>query len=323
MIESLIESTPMYIIRRDIKSFYETIPIDEVRKRLIYDTAIPRTTRHYIRSFFETHCNGAAAGLPRGVGLSSTIVELAMERFDKEVRGLEGVYKYFRYSDDILIFTFIEPTQIEIKIGELLPEPMTFNTEKFGTTSLINKDKKSTSKKSIEYLGYKFIVSDYCDSNKHRKVEVTLSDKKTIKLKTRIVLALNEFVKTGNGNLLCERMEFLSGNYRLRRVGNSYVASNDFFLSGIYYSYRHCGIHTCDGSEEQTPPELTLVNLFYHNLIRNKRHRFRRYLLQNLNHQQMERLRKVSFPHGFSSRMSIKIRYDRLRSIKSVWQNAK
>lgn len=323
VIEALIESTPMFIIRRDIKSFYETVPTEEVRKRLIYDTAIPRTTRHYLRMFFDHHCKDSTFGLPRGVGLSSVLVELAMEGFDKKVRALDGVYKYFRYSDDILIFTFKEPKPIEQSLSEILPAPMTYNTNKFETITLVNRDKKQAKSKSLDYLGYKFVVSDFCDAKKARCVDVHLSKRKVSKLKTRIVLALNDYLITRNAVLLCQRMEFLSGNYKLRRMGSTVVRNSNLVLSGSYYSYRHCGTHSSDGYKECTPPELHIVNRFYHNLIRNKHHRYRTQLLKYTNHLQMDRLLKISFPHGFSSKMSIKLGYDRFRTVTSVWQNVK
>src|SRR3546814_3746768 len=96
----MFDQTPIHVIRRDLSSFYETIPLEPVRSRLLYDTAIPRSVRHYLHQFYEHHCGVRVAGLPRGIGLTTILVELSMQQFDDAIRAIPGVYRYFRYSDD-------------------------------------------------------------------------------------------------------------------------------------------------------------------------------------------------------------------------------
>src|SRR3546814_1560850 len=89
----MFDQTPIHVIRRDLSSFYETIPLEPVRSRLLYDTAIPRSVRHYLHQFYEHHCGVRVAGLPRGIGLTTILVELSMQQFDDAIRAIPGVYR--------------------------------------------------------------------------------------------------------------------------------------------------------------------------------------------------------------------------------------
>ena len=92
VIETLLDATPMRVLRRDLTSFYETIPTEPLKRRLLFDTAIPGTARHYLDSYFSTHCK-TESGLPRGVGLSALLAELAMQNFDSAITRLPGVFR--------------------------------------------------------------------------------------------------------------------------------------------------------------------------------------------------------------------------------------
>jgi hypothetical protein len=59
VIETLLDATPMHCIRRDITSFYETLPIEPIRDRLIYDTTNSTLARQYLKQFFDVHCTNA------------------------------------------------------------------------------------------------------------------------------------------------------------------------------------------------------------------------------------------------------------------------
>ena len=129
VIESLLDATPMHIIRRDISSFYESIPIAEVRDELIYDTASSSLMRSYLKKFFDEHCSSTESGVPRGVGLSALVSELVMRKFDQRIRSLPGVFKYYRFSDDIIVFSTDDPTTLADELSHL-PGDMSLNLEK-------------------------------------------------------------------------------------------------------------------------------------------------------------------------------------------------
>lgn len=116
VISALGESTPIYIVRRDIASFYETVPTKELIRKCLHDIFLTATLRHHLDCFFKTFSRNDQSGLPRGICVSPQLAELAMEDFDKQVKRLPGVYKYFRYSDDILILSYLPTQLIETKL---------------------------------------------------------------------------------------------------------------------------------------------------------------------------------------------------------------
>ena len=111
VIETLSDGSNMYIIRRDIKSFFESLPCKDARSAILGNSFIPSRAKIFLRSFFEKFCKDDL-GVPRGIGLSSVIAELAMRSTDQKIRNTPGVYKYFRYADDMLIFCFSDPVPI-------------------------------------------------------------------------------------------------------------------------------------------------------------------------------------------------------------------
>ena len=119
VIATLSDATPMHVVRTDISSFYESIPLQPLR-RLLYNSALPRIARSYLRAYFDKFCPPTATdcGLPRGIGLSAVLAEFSMQDFDRKVCETTRVFKYFRFSDDIILFSTDEPTDI---LSQLCP----------------------------------------------------------------------------------------------------------------------------------------------------------------------------------------------------------
>src|SRR3546814_8243151 len=68
----------------------------------------------------------------RSIGLTTILVELSMQQFDDAIRAIPGVYRYFRYSDDMLIFAYKNPDEVAEQINDALRKlpGMSFNKEK-------------------------------------------------------------------------------------------------------------------------------------------------------------------------------------------------
>lgn len=195
VIETLLDATPMHCIRRDITSLYETLPIEPIRDRLIYDTTSSTLARNYIKQFFDTHCAKTQyIGLPRGIGLSALLAEMAMRDFDQSVRSQAGVFKYYRFSDDIIVFTMADPSTLEQYMKNSLPGVMQFNLSKSKTYELAKSGGPSSA--DLEYLGYLFRTTNLKPRADSREVRVAIASKKIKRLKTRIILSLNDMTKT-------------------------------------------------------------------------------------------------------------------------------
>lgn len=319
VIEGLMDSTPFTIIRRDFTSFYESLNADKLRDRLIYDTSLPRSVRHYLNLYFASHCPKGQYGLPRGVGLTAILAEMAMENFDRQVRSIEGVYRYFRYSDDILVFTYANSSMVESKISSLVPEGMRFNPKKSSHVDFTLKDRGT--EKSFEYLGYRFSTESGVGAKEPRVIDVTIADVKIKRLKSRLILAIKSFKNDYDCNLLVDRLKLLSSNYQVNRHGVSSWVHGNRVRSGIYYNYRKCGSYSGITFTEIIPKALAELDDFTHYLLKSPRSEFRADLAKHLTRKHRLQLSSISFRLGFASRRMIRIPYARLAKLKGAWRN--
>jgi hypothetical protein len=318
VIETLSDSTPMYVLRRDIASFYENLPTTEAGQRILYDTFMPTKLKAFVRRYFDTFCT-PDVGVPRGVGLSALIAELAMQRSDQKIRETPGVYKYFRYSDDILIFSYRPPSEISAAIESALPPPVRLNPKKSTDTSAACPNKHLSATKSFEYLGYRFTFKDHFGSSSPRTVTVSISQRKISKLKSRIICSLKSYAKGGDASLLLDRIRFVAGNYRAYRKGASAIRSSKILRSGIYYSYSLCGTYKGAKRTDHTCAELKYLDGFYHSLLTGPSSLFKNRLA--LNPPLLARLKDISFFKGYEKRMIVRFHPDRIQQIKRAWRN--
>ncbi len=316
VIEALSDATPLYILRRDISSFYETLPLDRIYKRLTHDVFIPTIVRQHLNCFFDTFCPDPKIGLPRGICISPVLAELAMEDFDKAVRRLPGVYKYFRYSDDILIFSFEPTASIELRLPTLLPSGMAFNPAKSTQLSLACDKKSHEQIVSIEYLGYSYRTSNLCGGKEPRRVTVGISDRKIGKLKTKIFCCFKQFQKDADFPLLYDRLRFLSGNYIVYRHGVGAVKSSKFVKSGIHYNYKLCGMYARGEIKPHPGNDLKSLDGFYQSLIRPGVA-----LSAHLNPVQRQQLKALSFFKGFELKLMTRFHANQVTEIKRAWRN--
>lgn len=153
---------PKVIIRADIHHFFESIPQEELLKKIENDSFISHRTIKYLKSILynsneQLHIIDNV-GLPRGLAFSSHLSELYMHSIDKEIKSKDGIYYYKRYVDDILIvadpikhsmddyWNFLKTTFKEKKL-ELHED-----SEKKYLQTL----DEHTENASFDYLGYNF-----------------------------------------------------------------------------------------------------------------------------------------------------------------------
>jgi hypothetical protein len=330
VITSLIDSTPMSLIRCDIESFYETIPIVELRDKLLYDTASSSLVRLYFKEFFDSHCAGRICGLPRGAGLSAILAELAIRPFDEHVRALPNVFRYFRYADDIIVFVTGDPGSTLARMRQALPPGMRFNRSKTHPYDLTAgpppKDAPKPVAKCIDYLGYRLAVEDVSGRSKSRTVEVTISPKKLSRLKSKMVMAFRSYAGDQNHQLLHDRLRFISSNYRVKRSGNTFTKGSDHIKSGIYYNYALCGRYRITEKSELTRSdpnlrELKAMDGMMRGLIRSKNSEFRPVITTYMPASTRLALLGLSFAQGFESRMLVRVTPERVSLLKRAWRN--
>lgn len=320
VVEGLMDATPMYIVRRDIKSFYESISVGDLKRQVLSDTRTSRSAKQYIEKFFSQHC-GNSGGLPRGVGLSAVLAELHMQQFDISVQSLPGVYRYYRYSDDIFIFFLNKPGEIDEVLTQYLPSGMKFNVSKSVDYNISQGDVGPIS--GIEYLGYRFVLSGGAKAKNSRKVEVGIGERKISRLKARIYTSFEEFLKNNDFKLLRDRLRYLSSNYIVYR-NSSLRKDFSHVKSGIFYNYKLCGVYSNKfGSDLTVAPsslhELKEVDGFYHALLRGPSSRFSSIIAKAPG--QAAQLARISFYKGHSLRMLVRYRPHEISLIKRAWRH--
>lgn len=111
----LPDACPFWILRTDIAKFYESVDRVRIYDKLQNDARLSYFSLWLIKKIFAHRLVNASTGLPRGIGISSTLSEIYMRKFDRHIRGCRGVYFYSRFVDDILIFSNHEESLEQIR----------------------------------------------------------------------------------------------------------------------------------------------------------------------------------------------------------------
>lgn len=109
LVNILEDKFPKYVIRTDIKSFYESIPQKKLVDKINDDYLLSIKTKEYINQIFDSYNvltsqidKTTAKGVPRGVGISAYLSELFMRKIDNKIKELDDLVYYARYVDDII-----------------------------------------------------------------------------------------------------------------------------------------------------------------------------------------------------------------------------
>jgi hypothetical protein len=204
----LSETCPYWVIKTDIKSFYESIGREKIISKFHDDSLLSYHSMHLLKKVFSNPTLAATSGVPRGMNISATLSEIYMRKFDKWIRRFEGVYYYARFVDDIIIFSNSLTSSINLiqnldsKLSELAEGLKTnyLKTELFDGRTLkaidIKNGKALSKLKQLEYLGYSFIKE-----KEQINIEVLKSFKNVEKLKYT--------VETKYSTILHERISFI------------------------------------------------------------------------------------------------------------------
>ena len=246
VLETLFDSSPFHILRCDIKSFFENVDAKCILKEILNSTRTHPHIKTVLRKLEGSGLlGGTMSGVPRGLGLSTTFAELALRALDREVPRIDGVYRYFRFADDILVFSTKKVEPVLAEITEILKPSFELNskTGKFSLQSLPDTDKKPCEQpaSTFRYLGYSFECENGIRARQSRRVLVKISPDKIAVRKTRVILSLKAFQKNKDAKLLINRMKFLTSNFEIRKTGHTHGSARTKVKTGIYYNYQKCG----------------------------------------------------------------------------------
>lgn len=238
-------TTPFYLIRTDITSFFESIPQQALLDKINANNLVNNKTKGMIKGILSEYNKQkdptkikAACGIPRGIGISSYLSEIYMHDIDQHIRNRGNVIFYARYVDDILIILAGLPNNQSIYeyYKELRKLFQNYGLEIKKNDSAEDKCKlinfyDSSSKQQFTYLGYKITISK---PKNEINAEFGMSDKKVEKIKHKIDAAFAHFehmsaidIKQAKRDLL-DSINLISGNYRL-------IKSKERVKAGLFF----------------------------------------------------------------------------------------
>ena len=294
LITLLKDSGNYHIIRLDIKDCYETIKFEKIISKfedeLILSPECIKLLRRISNDLQTVH---GVQGLPRGLSISPTLAELYLENLDKRISSHPDVIYSARYVDDIIILT-------PANRGATVHRDIENFASYIGLAINENAEKQysgPSDSAEFEYLGYSIKVKR--KSNAENKVNVTISESKAKRIKTRIALALYDHKKQNNMQLLKRRLEYIS---MLKRVRKS---KNGDLLAGIAHNYQY----VTDEFECLKPLDGFLLQQ-----LANPRFQ--------LNQREKDKLRKISIYGNARKKKIGKFGKKQNAEIMRVWQNA-
>lgn len=295
----VIESEPEYkILRADIESFFESVNFKQVIDRLESENFRNHSTIAHLRSI-NSHLQSRFGyhGLPRGLAISSTLADYAIQEVDVQFSANQSTIYYARYVDDICVIHLGDNRALRSQLVALLAKQgLGLNQSK---TLLLQPPYANP----LEFLGYSINLAP---GN-----EVSISDKKILKAKRRIALTLRAFAADTGPTayaIFRDRLRFLSSVVELNRVDRSTPV-----FSGFRHVYRECTPNVLEA-------QLTKLDRFLHSIINSRRYRLGIHIRARLTPIQLRQIRKLSFRSGYSRKIVARFKPDRIALLTKAWR---
>jgi Reverse transcriptase (RNA-dependent DNA polymerase) len=323
ILEAVSEATPYLVIRCDIRKFFESIDARPLVQRIIADTRTSPQLRLVLEHLYSV--GGLPTNLaPRGLAISTVLSELLLVNFDESVRKFPGVHRYFRYADDMLLFTLPDCGALS-EVERLVSGIGLSLNEKTEVTKVDSQTpKKPEVKARFSFLGYNFEATNRVRTFESRSFSVSIASQKLKKRQSRLIVALKAFAKDGDGRLLIDRVKYLSSNHSVYRTKHTRGSLREKIRTGIYYNYAHCGYYP--GSErgrtrlEHHAFELVALDGSLSALLFGANSPYSAQVIK-LPKPLIDELRLLSFAQGYKKRIIRRYSRDRVRQICRVWGN--
>lgn len=310
----LNETAPFWIIKTDIRGFYENINRERILRKLKNDAMLSYYSLTLLNKIFNSPSIASISGLPRGLNISSSLSEIYMRNFDKAILRHKDVYYYARFVDDIIIFLnnkqsanelFANLNQIFIneKIDLEINNDKTELIDGLNFKILRKGYNRRPYDNNIEYLGYKFYLNIQ-ENKRENKLKISIADKKVKKIKTRIIKSYLDYCYNNNFELLKKRIKFITGNY-----GISKSIDGDILKAGIYYNYTH--INDLEILES--------LNIYHKKIIYCKKGSVGNKINRKLSISQKDVLKKHCFIAGFRKKTFNAFTYVEMGQIIKCW----
>lgn len=223
------------IYRLDITSFFDSIPHNELLKRLGSLKRLDSVTSTLVSRLLDefTVLTGTTVGVPQGVGMSSHLADFYLHEFDRRMRATPGVLFYARYVDDMVLVledaAVLDSVKLEID-DELLKLGLTKHPAK--TVEIVTADNGDyPAGSALEYLGYRFTRANGI-------LTTGLTGNRQQRRMRRLELTLQSWLDScpdaanpnhGHDGMLIDRLRYLAGNTKL-------LNSKDNVAIGLFFS---------------------------------------------------------------------------------------
>lgn len=286
---------PFKVVRTDISSFYESVDRQELIKKMDNDQLLSTLTKNYIKQTLSSYekVSGLTKGIPRGVGISAYLAELALRSVDQQIQALPGNVLYCRYVDDI-VAVFSSPltgkesgTYLEKVVNIIKDAKLSENRAK-----TVSFDLGKSSHAEFSFLGYRFKITK-------AGCAIRPSMVKMMKYKRRLDAAFAEYEQVlhtsgrRSHRELIARIKFLTTNTRLYN-------SKSGATVGVYYSNPLVNDMTSFKALDSILKKRVLL--------------IKRKALRN-------RLKAFSFFKGFDERMYSSFTTQELHRVTKVWRH--
>lgn len=329
--QALRESTPKTILRIDLRQCFESICRNGLLRQIGSDARLSTQTTALLDAIFK-HASrklsgSMPTGIPRGLTISTSLAEIKLRSLDRELRVLTGSYLYLRYVDDILIFSTSSESQALQAAREVIARHgFKVNERKTSTIRVgcgcelscmhgadclcankCNCLSESTPLQELEYLGYKLLFHKH---NKKKEDSINdvfcvLSDRKSKRVKTRVIQSCYDCRSTLDWDLLEDRILYLMANQRV-----AVSPGKRGLFNGLAYTH----------AEYYAPPSFTgsgslrELDNFY-------RAQLRKLLkVTGANPANLKRLEALTFASGFAHRRRTKFPGKRVKQIQACWE---
>lgn len=326
----LRENVPYTVYRLDIRHFYESFKIEDIKEIISDQIGLSPRTKKLINHLFDFYNLIEGRGCPRGLAISSILTEILMQNFDIEMRNRTNCFFYERYVDDIIIITSKQDEDLIKDIEQLLPKGLLLNKQKtidLEAPSKKNDNKNLMQKKpnnkcnnennlssrepfSFEYLGYKYVLNT--PSKDGRTIDIDMSDKKCKRYKFKIFRAFYDFYKKGDLSLLENRIKFLTCNYKITKNNGRTT-----ILAGIYYNYPEISLQNNQNSNLKKLDKL-LKAIITNNI--NNNCRLTKIKSVPLSGKIKKKLLKYSFEQGYKKKIFYRFSSEEISRIKKCWE---
>lgn len=310
----LSEGVSFRVYKFDIASFYESVDVKKVCKRLEDDIAFSGQSIRALRSLMEQLAIAGVSGLPRGMAISATLAEYLLRDFDNIVSNQSEVWFFARFVDDIVLITSgnEDGGAFRQRVEGWLPDELCFNKK----TAILNfsaykKTNTSAQENLFPFLGYQFSVGMSYRNNNLDKIQrntwLDIAPSKVSKIKSRIARSLIDYSENGNFDLLLLRTRLLTSNFRFYDKSRDKVRT-----SGIYFNYP---LICPDRSTALPSLDRYLLNVITSPHPKNR-------LRPAVNNGQRRELLNLSFYDGFKNKRFFHFTPTQLSALTACWTYA-